>query len=229
MEEIWREINWIPNLRGTYEVSNMGNVRRTSLIRYDNRTNTYQTVHKIRLLSLYDNGHGYLHVSFPVDTENGRKLKNYYVHRLVAQAFIENPDNKSDINHKNFIRTDNKATNLEWVSFDENMKHSASMDRRMKPHYPSSGSYYKTDLSIQRDREKAIRKEERKQKRKMYKSPYTPKGRKKPIQETNIHYYKGKYIARICHNKKRYYVGCFDTFEEAVKAKTKMLQELGLM
>lgn len=140
MEEIWKEVTWIDNLRGSYEVSNLGNVRRTSLIRFDTWTNQYTTVHKTRLLKQYDNGHGYKHVTFCINTESGKKLKICYVHRLVAIAFIENPNNYPEVNHKNFVREDNRVTNLEWVSSLDNMRHSATMDSRLKPKYPQPHS-----------------------------------------------------------------------------------------
>ena len=61
------------------------------------------------------------------------RLRYQYImiHRLVATAFIKNKNPLRDqINHKNFIKTDNRVENLEWVTQSENMKHSISAGRR---------------------------------------------------------------------------------------------------
>jgi hypothetical protein len=72
------------------------------------------------------NGNGYLcvYLSF-----NGVQTK-HFIHRLVASAFIENPDDKKTVNHKNGDKKDNRVKNLEWASYSENHVH--AYDKRLK-------------------------------------------------------------------------------------------------
>lgn len=65
---------------------------------------------------------GYLRVKLKNDHEN----KSYYVHRLVAMAFIPNPDNKKCVNHKDGNKENNCVDNLEWCTYSENMKHAVA-------------------------------------------------------------------------------------------------------
>lgn len=107
MEEVWRDIE---GYNGKYIVSNLGNVRSVA----------YRTQHK--LLTKVTNYKGYLRVRLP----DGLK----YIHRLVAQAFIENPDNLPQINHKNENKTDNRVSNLEWCSSLYNIRYGTGIERR---------------------------------------------------------------------------------------------------
>ena len=97
--EYWKDIEGFPN----YQVSNLGYVasKKTGKI-----LKPYLT-------------RGYLRVSLYNDS--GRKCK--LVHRLVAEAFILNPDNRSDVNHINGCKADANACNLEWATPSENMSH----------------------------------------------------------------------------------------------------------
>ena len=98
--EYWCDVKSFPN----YEVSNLGNIR-------NRKTN--------KALKPYLTNRGYLTVGFWMD---GKK-KRVSIHRLVAQAFLQNPDNLTEVNHINGCKTDNNLNNLEWISGSANIFH----------------------------------------------------------------------------------------------------------
>ena len=100
--ELWKNIDIATN----YEVSNLGNIR---------------NIKSGQILNPGISGNGYKQVSLKMNDTG--KFKKQYVHRLVAQYWLDNPENKREVNHKNLDRTDNRAENLEWLTSSENQKH----------------------------------------------------------------------------------------------------------
>ncbi len=97
--EIWR--NLPTDGLEHYQVSNLGNVRNTS----------YKGTEKIRSMSQCTDKNGYFVVCL---TKKDGKQRNYRVHRLVAEAFIPNPQKYEQVNHRDEVKTNNKVDNLEW-------------------------------------------------------------------------------------------------------------------
>lgn len=104
MEEIWKDIE---GYEGLYQVSNQGRVR--SLGRTVINNGSIQLI-KGKILKSMNNGFGYLYINLCKNS----KIKRTAIHRLVAKAFISNPNNLPQVNHKNEIKSDNRAENLEW-------------------------------------------------------------------------------------------------------------------
>lgn len=100
MEEIWKPIK---GFESYYEVSDLGNIRRNGNM----------------LKQMYNKQTGYFSVTLSVDGKTTRK----YTHRLVAMAFIPNPENKPQVNHKDCNKTNNVVINLEWATNKENNTH----------------------------------------------------------------------------------------------------------
>lgn len=112
MKEIWKDI---PGYEGLYQVSNLGRVK--SLERYkDNNGGLVKMPEKIMQGGIRN---GYVLVSL---TKDGKR-KSFSAHRLVAQAFIQNPEDKPTVNHINGNKRDNRVDNLEWNTDLENIRH----------------------------------------------------------------------------------------------------------
>jgi hypothetical protein len=108
--ETWRDIE---GYEGSYQVSDLGRVR--SLDRKS--ANGHKLKGMARKLTVDKDGY---HV---VGLTRDRVMKHLKVHRLVAQAFIPNPDNKPEVNHINGFKTDNRASELEWCTTQGNTAH----------------------------------------------------------------------------------------------------------
>lgn len=107
MSEVWKDIK---GYEGDYMVSNWGNVKRLEGL------DSLGHLRKERILKPLKNDKGYLRVQL---SKNGKK-RIYFVHRLVAQAFIPNPDNLPCINHKDECKSNNNVDNLEWCDVKYN-------------------------------------------------------------------------------------------------------------
>lgn len=102
-QEIWKPVN------NHYMISNLG--RFAKILKHHTNKQT-----------------GYKEVSMSIDKSH----KTVPIHRLVASAFIENPDNKKTVNHKDFNKLNNLPENLEWMSFKEQESHKHSVGRGIK-------------------------------------------------------------------------------------------------
>ena len=129
--EEWRDV---AGYEGLYQVSSEGRVK--SLERKVPKGYGERTV-KERILKPNVVGRGYLRVGLYA----GGKRKMFFVHRLVCQAFHDNPENKLDVNHINENKTDNRACNLEWCTRRENCNHGTRNERSAKNRSKSVGQY----------------------------------------------------------------------------------------
>src|ERR1035437_76162 len=131
-EEIWLSV-LVPGYSDMYEVSNMGRVRNILGHRCANKDGTRRFI---------KNKKGYLRVKLK---RNG-VCKLVLVHRLVAMAFIPNPENKTGINHRFGNKEDNRVDSIEWSTTAENNSHAAATglnkSLRMEILNPSTGEKY---------------------------------------------------------------------------------------
>lgn len=134
MEE-WRDIE---GYEGLYQVSNEGRVKALE------RTVLYKNGHKHKygehLMQIIVDKQDYCYVGLNADG----KQKRFRVHRLVGKAFIPNPNNLPEINHKNECTTDNRVSNLEWCDHPYNINY-GTRNRRAGEHYEKKVYQYSID------------------------------------------------------------------------------------
>lgn len=142
--EIWVDV---PNYEGLYQISNFGNVK--SLSRYVGTSSGYRKT-KERLLKPSVSETGYYRVCFRKDCSN----KRFLVHRLVAIAFIPNPHNLPQINHKDENPSNNTVDNLEWCDAKYNnnyggrIKKAAAATSKPVKQYDMQGNFIRDFCSL---------------------------------------------------------------------------------
>ena len=125
-QAISQEERWLPvvGYEGYCEISNLGNVR--SLGRVVERPVRGNYIKRNRTLKPHLTPKGYARIQLSRDGV----LKSHMVHRLVAQAFIPNPYELPEVNHKNGIKVDNRVENLEWITSAANQEHAYEIGLR---------------------------------------------------------------------------------------------------
>lgn len=138
--EIWKDI---PNYEGLYQVSNLGRVKSLArtIIKYNALTKrNNEMIIEERILIPSKNKYGYYRISL----NKNNKRKTYPVHKLVADAFLENKDNLDTINHIDKNKLNNSLSNLEYMSRGDNVRYSLNKpilmldsNERIIKEYPS--------------------------------------------------------------------------------------------
>lgn len=127
MKEIWKDVNGFAG----YQVSTLGRIR---VVGITIPRGKHLVTYREHVLKNFISRNGYVRVDFK---RNGQK-KRESVHRVVAMAFIPNPNGLPMVNHKNAIRHDNRLENLEWVSASYNQRHRLFLNNPswdMEPHH----------------------------------------------------------------------------------------------
>lgn len=125
MKEIWKDVK---GYDGIYQVSNLGRVKSLERgVQYiGSNGKSCWRINRERILKSPIASHGYPNIGLRFEGN----VKVVCVHRLVADAFLPNPDNKETVNHKNGDKTNNNVNNLEWATNAENLQH--AIDKKLR-------------------------------------------------------------------------------------------------
>ena len=123
MKEIWKDIQ---GYEGLYRVSNLGRVKSLRSTHYNHKIKSTVVVKREKILALATDTKGYLRVCL----HKNNKANTQKVHRLVASAFIENPNNYPCVNHKDENKQNNNVDNLEWCDSKYNCNYGTTQQRR---------------------------------------------------------------------------------------------------
>lgn len=151
MNEIWKTI---PDYEDCYEASNLGRIR--SLNRTIKHPHSIKNKIKGKILKQSKFGRRQNKKYFGVNPSINGKNKCCFVHRLVAQAFIPNPENKPCINHKDGDKDNNKVENLEWCTYKENSIHAVKTGLHKAPSGEESHSAKITQKQVDEIRKRYI-------------------------------------------------------------------------
>jgi hypothetical protein len=147
--EIWKPV---VGYEGLYEVSSLGRVK--SLQKTIFREKHGNWVQPERILKNSSQQNGYVAITI---YKNG-KAKRINIHRLVCVSFVQNPNNKPCVNHKNGVKSDNRLENLEWVTFSENTFHAFNKGFLKPLKGESNGSSKLLEKQVYEIREKLSKK-----------------------------------------------------------------------
>jgi hypothetical protein len=142
---MWKEI---PGFDGLYFANENGQIKSADRQRkiVSNGKQSFYT-RKGKILKPCLNSNGYYCVSI---SDKSQKERVYVVHRLVAKTFLENPENKQQINHKDGNKLNNSVENLEWATAKENIDHAffAGLNKGSKPWLGKTGSSHNRSIPV---------------------------------------------------------------------------------
>lgn len=133
-KEEWKDIT---GYEGLYQVSNLGRIK--SLDRYIKGRNNCDRLIKGQIINTYSiSNSGYKQIRLSLK----HKKTSYYIHRLVAQAFLPNPENLPEVDHINTFKDDNSIWNLQWVPHIKQFKNPITKKNMSKSHSGERGASY---------------------------------------------------------------------------------------